>query len=79
MTGDDFLLFMERFIKHNRITNYKPVILLKVSDDSIVIQLLCLWTSSYFLFKTPCFGDCILSLPSGGTYSVGPSLRNAVS
>jgi hypothetical protein len=36
MTGDDFLLFMELFIKHNRVTNYKPVLLLHVSDDCVV-------------------------------------------
>jgi hypothetical protein len=38
-----------------------------------LVQLLCFWTLSIvlFLFKTQTFGDWILSLSSGGTYSLG--------
>jgi hypothetical protein len=34
VTGDDFLLFMEHFIKHARVTKDKPVLLLLGSHQS---------------------------------------------
>ena len=34
MTGDDFVLFMEHFIKHTRVTKDKPVLLLLDNHQS---------------------------------------------